>query len=147
MTPSGESPNTFHMSANGFKLESLGQDLTGKEIKQYWIIEDYEALIGEIKKFRTESSSLYGGQHHKGQKGIKVNLSLKWVDFYRQMINIRLFELHSIPEISSTLPKLSEIVMAMTPEGSIKTEKEDHLSEGSESELDLPKLDTNDQNV
>jgi hypothetical protein len=144
MTPESEKQNTFHVggpNAAAFKLDSLGQDLTGKEIKQYWIIEDFEALVGEIKRFRTESSSLLGGQWHKGQKGVKANLSVKWVDFYRQMINLGIMKLQPVEYIATQQPKLAEVVMAMTPEGSAKTEHQDNISENSESDSEVNPVD------
>ena len=50
------------------------------------------------------------------------------------MINVKLFKVQEVVDIVQKLPQLSQVVLAMTPEGTVKTEKEDHLSEGSTSD-------------
>jgi hypothetical protein len=50
------------------------------------------------------------------------------------MINTGLFKLPEYTEIAHKMPLLSEVVLAQTTQGAVKTEIEDNLSEGSTSD-------------
>jgi len=86
MTPLPKTQNTFRM---GQPDTGVTKDhLTSHQIAQHWIIEDFEGLVNEITKFRINQISQYGANR---KDSCKYNLSLRWVDFYKQMINAKVF--------------------------------------------------------
>lgn len=98
-----------------------------------------------MHKFRVESSSTGGT---RPRTGCKNNLSLRWVEFYKHMWELNIFQLHKQGLDSDEIPfNLKDIILARSQHIEASSEEvpenTDNLSTNSDPEPVITSVKTN----